>query len=153
MEVPSQSTPPSEPHQDAAAATNHDDVVHGPATAGPAVVDPGVLRAMEGDFTDRTVVAQFAHDFCDSLDGKIDRVDRLLGSGDVAGAADAVHSVTTSSMMVGALELTRVALEVQGLITGDTLEAARRALPGLRSSAALTAGELRANYPGRSGTS
>lgn len=150
--MPSQSTPPSEPHEDAAAATDHDDVVHGPATAGPAVVDPGVLRAMEDDFTDRTVVAQFAHDFCDSLDGKIDRVDRLLDSGDVAGAADALHSVTTSSMMVGALQLTEVALGVQDLITGDTLEVARRALADLRVSAAITTRELLANYPGRSDT-
>ncbi|THJ68475.1 Hpt domain-containing protein [Arthrobacter echini] len=150
--MPIHSTPPSDSHRDAAATPANDDVEGGSAAPGPGatVVDPAVLRAMEDDFADKAVVARFARDFCESLGGKLDRIERALGVKDAAGSADAIQSVTTSSMMVGAVQLTRMAVEVQDLMARGAMDSALLLMAKIRTSAADTITQLQAIYPGGS---
>lgn len=114
---------------------------------------PAVLEDMRSDFDDPAVVSRFAHDFCATLEGKIDRLDVRLQGGDAMGAADAVLSVTTSSAMVGAVRLTQASLRMQRLIAADDLDDALISLALLRACAADTVTELERVYPkGSTGT-
>lgn len=108
---------------------------------------PAVLEDMRSDFDDPAVVNRFAHDFCSTLGGKIDRLDVRLRGGDAMGAADAVLSVTTSSAMVGAVRLTQAALRMQRLIAADDLDEALHSLALLRACAADTVAALGRSYP------
>ena len=110
------------------------------------LVDPSVLIDMERDFSDVSVVGRFASDFCDSLEGKIDRVERSLEADDAIGASDAALSVTTSAVMVGAPRLAQAAVATQRLATDGHLSAARRSIAVLRACAADTVRETQAGY-------
>lgn len=148
--VPIHSTPsgPGQ-HQDSGTAPPRSEAV--PATGAPGkaapLLVPAVLEDMRSDFDDPAVVNRFAHDFCSTLGGKIDRLDVRLRGGDAMGAADAVLSVTTSSAMVGAVRLTQAALRMQRLIAADDLDEALHSLPLLRACAADTVAALGRSYP------
>lgn len=103
---------------------------------------------MEDDFSDPSVVERFALDFSATLDEKLDRLEHRLQDGDLAGAEDAVLSLTTSSVMVGARRLAQAALAVQRLVAAADLDAARRSLTLLRACASDTEHELGSTYPG-----
>ncbi|WP_052273874.1 Hpt domain-containing protein [Arthrobacter sp. L77] len=117
-----------------------------PRAAEP-LLDPTVLADMVRDFSDPAVVHRFARDFSATLEGKLERLERGIGAGDATGAEDAVLSVTTSAVMVGAVRLSQAARAVHRLITADDLDGARRAVAPLRACAADTLRELRAGYP------
>lgn len=116
-------------------------------TAAP-LVDSTVLADMVRDFSDPAVVSRFVRDFCATLEGKVDRLNLRIEAGDAAGAEDAVLSVTTSAMMVGAVRLHHAARAVHRMISSDDLDGARRAVALLRGCAAETLGELRDGDPG-----
>ncbi|MHA7240247.1 hypothetical protein [Arthrobacter sp. TMS1-12-1] len=118
----------------------------GSGTAAP-LVDPTVLADMVRDFSDPAVVARFAQDFCATLEGKIERLESRLRDGDAPGAEDAVLSVTTSALMVGAVRLHHAARATHRLIGAADIEGARRTLALLHACAAGTLRELRAGYP------
>jgi HPt (histidine-containing phosphotransfer) domain-containing protein len=107
----------------------------------------GVLRDMERDFSDPGVVQRFARDFSVSVPEKIDRLDRGIRAGDLAGAVDAISGVATSAVMVGATRLSQAALATQRLIAAEGLEAAGRSVALLRVCAADTVAELQGAYP------
>ncbi len=111
------------------------------------LVDPTVLADMARDFSDPAVVSRFARDFSGTLEGKVERLERRIGDGDAAGAEDAVLSVLTSAMMVGAVRLHHAARAVRGRIASDDLDGARHAAVLLRGCAAETLAELRDAYP------
>ena len=133
---------------DGAAPLPHDAApsLDAPGKAAP-LVDPSVLGDMARDFSDPAVVLRFARDFSTTLEGKIERLGLRVEAGDAAGAEDAVLSVTTSALMVGAVRLDRAARAVQRMIAAHDLDGARRAIALLRACAADTLGELRARYP------
>lgn len=115
-----------------------------PGTAAP-LVDPSVLADMARDFSDPDVVSRFARDFSATLGGKVDRLELRIEAGDTVGAEDAVLSITTSAMMVGAVRLYQSARTVHRTITSDDVDVdgARRAVVLLRACAVETLGELR----------
>lgn len=117
-----------------------------PGKAAP-LVDPSVLGDMARDFSDPAVVLRFARDFSATLEGKLERLELRIGAGDATGAEDAVLSVTTSAMMVGAVRLNRVAGAIHRMITAGDLDGARRAVALLRACAADTLRELGVDYP------
>ena len=117
-----------------------------PGKAAPRI-DPGVLRDKQRDFTDPLVVQRFAHDFCESLMGKIDRLDARRQEDDATGAEEAVLSVTTSAVMVGAVRLAQAARATGRSIVTDSPEGARSSVARLRACAADTVRELRESYP------
>jgi hypothetical protein len=147
--VPTHPTPPrpGQP-QDAGTAPPHSEAVPAPNEHGKAapLIDPDVLRDLECDFPDPSVVERFARDFSGTLAGKIDRLDLRIRDGDAMGAEDAVLSVTTSSAMVGAMRLNRAALATGRLIAADDLAAAQRSVALLRACAADTIRELYDTY-------
>lgn len=119
--------------------------VSAPGTAAP-LLDPRVLQDMERDFPNSTVVERFAHDFCDTLGAKLDRLSTSVASGDVQAAQDAVLSLTSSAAMVGAQRLCQAARSAERQIAAADLEAAGRALPLLRACSAKTQQELERTY-------
>ncbi len=125
------------------------DAVRVPDAPGRAaqLLDPDVLRDMRRDFSDPSVVERFARDFCDSLAGKIDRLDGRLQDDDAMGAEDAVLSVTTSATMVGAVRLAQAAGATQRSIRAGSLEDARRSVARLRACAADTVSAFQDSRP------
>lgn len=121
-------------------------VAGAPGKAAP-LFDPSVLDDMRADFSDSAVVGQFARDFCASLEGKIDRLERRMQAGDTTGAVDGVVSVSTSAAMVGAVRLTQVALGIQRLMAEDKPDDARHSLALLRACATDTVAEIRRAVP------
>ncbi|TKV25907.1 Hpt domain-containing protein [Arthrobacter sp. NamB2] len=149
------SSPPIPPRpglqQDGGPATLPKDAVGDPVAGGRAapLIDLRVLEDMEDDFSDPSVVGRFALDFSATLDGKVRRLEQRLQDGDLAGARDAVLSLTTSSVMVGARRLAQAALAVQRFLSAADLDACRRSITLLRACASDTEHELRATYPRR----
>ncbi len=137
---------------DGAAPLPHDAApsLDAPGKAAP-LVDPSVLGDMARDFSDPAVVLRFARDFSATLEGKLERLELRIGAGDATGAEDAVLSVTTSAMMVGAVRLDQAARVVHRMIVAHDLDGARRASALLRACAADTLGVLRAGYPDHPG--
>ncbi|MFJ6000822.1 hypothetical protein [Arthrobacter sp. NPDC092385] len=150
--MPIHSTPvdPAQ-HQGGGAAHPESEALPGAGASGTAapLLDPGVLRDMEGDFADPSVVGRFARDFSSTLEQKIDRLDQRMRAGDASGTEDAVLSVTTSAAMAGAVRLGHAALATQRLIATDGLDGARRSMPLLRACAADTIHALQDLYPER----
>lgn len=110
------------------------------------LLDLRVLRDMEQDFADPSVVERFAQDFLATLEEKIGRLALRLQEGDETGAQDALLSLTTSSVMVGAERLTQAALTVQRFISAGDLDEGRLSFALLRACAAETEDELRNTY-------
>lgn len=120
-----------------------------PGKAAP-LVDPTVLADMRRDFSDPAVVLRFVRDFSATLEGKLERLALRIEAGDATGAEDAVLSVTTSAMMVGAVRLNQAARAIHRMIAADDLHGARRSAALLRACATDTLRELRAGYPDES---
>ncbi|WP_104116302.1 Hpt domain-containing protein [Arthrobacter sp. B1805] len=149
------SSPPIPPRhglqQDGGPSTLPKDAVDDPGAGGRAapLIDLHVLQDLEDDFYDPSVVERFALDFSATLDGKIRRLEQRLQDDDLAGAQDAVLSLTTSSVMVGARQLAHATLAVQRFVSAADLDACRRSITLLRACASDTEHELRTTYPRR----
>ncbi len=136
-------------HQDGGTELRRSGADQIPAAEGQAapLLVAAVLEEMKGDFSDPTVVARFARDFCSSLEAKIDRLDLRLQDGDMTATADAALSLTTSAAMVGAVRLGQLALSIQRSITAESFDDAQGALDLLRACGAEPVAELQRTSP------
>ncbi|MGW9413038.1 Hpt domain-containing protein [Arthrobacter cupressi] len=78
-----------------------------------ALVDPAVLRGLQAELGDASVIDAFVRSYVAMLPSRLARLHHALDTGDIAGALDAVLSLKTSSDMVGAVCLRRLAAELE----------------------------------------
>lgn len=79
------------------------------------LVDPSVLRELEIQLDDRAAARSFAQDFVRIWERRFERVTRTIAGHDPA-AWDAVLSIKTASIMVGAARLAHMAGELENMI-------------------------------------
>ncbi|MET4621640.1 HPt (histidine-containing phosphotransfer) domain-containing protein [Arthrobacter sp. 2762] len=78
------------------------------------LVDPTVLTGLQAELGgDRSIVTRFVRNYIDLLPWRVDRLHHALNNLDMEDAMDAVLSLKTSSHMVGAICMRRLATELE----------------------------------------
>jgi len=78
------------------------------------LVDPTVLTGLQAELGgDRSIVTRFVRNYIDLLPWRVDRLHHALNNLDMEDAMDAVLSLKTSSHMVGAICMSRLATELE----------------------------------------
>ena len=78
------------------------------------LVDPTVLAGLQAELGgDRSIVTRFVRNYIDLLPWRVDRLHHALNNLDMEDAMDAVLSLKTSSHMVGAICMSRLATELE----------------------------------------
>ena len=78
------------------------------------LVDPTVLTGLQAELGgDRSIVTRFVRNYIDLLPWRVDRLNVALNNLDMEDAMDAVLSLKTSSHMVGAICMSRLATELE----------------------------------------
>jgi HPt (histidine-containing phosphotransfer) domain-containing protein len=78
------------------------------------LVDPTVLTGLQAELGgDRSIVTRFVRNYIDLLPWRVDRLHHALNNLDMEDAMDAVLSLKTSSHMVGAICMGRLATELE----------------------------------------
>jgi len=78
------------------------------------LVDPTVLSGLQAELGgDRSIVTRFVRNYIDLLPWRVDRLHHALNNLDMEDAMDAVLSLKTSSHMVGAICMSRLATELE----------------------------------------
>lgn len=78
------------------------------------LVDPTVLTGLQAELGgDRSIVSRFVRSYIDLLPWRVGRLHHALNNLDIEDAMDAVLSLKTSSHMVGAICMSRLATELE----------------------------------------
>lgn len=78
------------------------------------LVDPTVLTELQAELGgDRSIVTRFVRNYIDLLPWRVGRLHHALNNLDIEDAMDAVLSLKTSSHMVGAICMRRLATELE----------------------------------------
>lgn len=115
------------------------------------VLDTDVLGRLEEQLGDPDILCEFIRGYESTLDQRVERLRHALRTQDHDDWMDAVLSLKTSSAMVGATALSRLAAELQDNLTAPPTAPVCWPLQGrvdeimetLRHLAAETAGQLR----------
>ncbi|WP_091465829.1 Hpt domain-containing protein [Paenarthrobacter nitroguajacolicus] len=79
-----------------------------------ALVDPTVLTELQAELGgDQAIISTFVRNYVDLLPWRVDRLHHALEKFDIEDAMDAVLSLKTSSHMVGAICMSRLATELE----------------------------------------
>jgi len=79
-----------------------------------ALVDPTVLTELQAELGgDPTIISTFVGNYVELLPWRVDRLHHALEKVDIEDAMDAVLSLKTSSHMVGAICMSRLATELE----------------------------------------
>lgn len=81
-----------------------------------ALVDPAVLHALRSELGDTSVTSAFVRKYVAMLPLRVSRLRHALDEGNMDDAVDAVLSLKTSSDMVGAVCLHRLAADLEALM-------------------------------------
>ena len=79
-----------------------------------ALVDPTVLTELQAELGgDQAIISTFVRNYVDLLPWRVDRLHHAVEKLDIEDAMDAVLSLKTSSHMVGAICMSRLATELE----------------------------------------
>lgn len=116
------------------------------------IVDSEVLTELEED-TGITVAHRFVSDYISMWTRRMDAVSQSLAHNDSGSTKEALMSVRSSALMVGARRLADVALTMEVQAANGNLAAVRQSLPVLVNTAELTVRALNEDYLRRAGHS
>ena len=117
-----------------------------PSPNGQPLVDLAVLRELEQQVNDRSIVVGFVHDFVDLWESRYERSAQALDPLDPDTALDALISIKTAASMAGALRLSRNADELEKAVKLGDENAAQVLLPKLKACGEQTLEELCNRY-------
>jgi HPt (histidine-containing phosphotransfer) domain-containing protein len=118
-----------------------------PSPNGQPLVDFAVLRELEQQVDDHSIVVGFVHDFVDLWESRYDRLAQALDPLDPDIALDALISIKTAAAMAGAVRLSGDAREVEEAVKRGDEAAAKALLPTLASCGQQTLLQLQEHYP------
>ncbi|GAA3323797.1 Hpt domain-containing protein [Paeniglutamicibacter sulfureus] len=118
-----------------------------PSPNGQPLVDFAVLRELEQQVDDPSIVVDFVHDFVDLWKSRYERLAQALELLDPDTALDALISIRTAAAMAGAVRLAGVAREMGEAVKRGDEAAAVDLLPGLEVCGQQTLLQLQEHYP------
>jgi hypothetical protein len=119
----------------------------GPEVAPPApLVDPAALQDLGAQLDSPSVAKGFAKDYAGMWDQRYNSLASALDRRDEAASLEAVLSLKTSSAMVGGVQLTRLAGELEEAVRRGDLDRASTLLGGVAESGSETMQELQYSY-------
>jgi HPt (histidine-containing phosphotransfer) domain-containing protein len=107
------------------------------------LVDRSVAEELGEGLADQGIAQALVGDFADAWHTRFQCLETALESQDRADSLDAVLSIKTSSMMVGASQLAKISSQVESLVRAADYAAATAALPLVDRCGAATVNELR----------
>ncbi|GAB3560820.1 hypothetical protein GCM10027405_11410 [Arthrobacter alkaliphilus] len=110
------------------------------------ILDLAEFQLLEDQVDNPLVARTFAGDFAKLWAKRYELLSTAIERGDVAGALNAVLSVRTSSMMVGAVRLSVLAARLEERIRRGELRAARPLLTEVAECGYVTVQELKDSY-------
>jgi HPt (histidine-containing phosphotransfer) domain-containing protein len=117
-----------------------------PSPNGQPLVDFAVLRELEEQVEDRSIVLGFVHDFVELWESRYLRLAQALDHLDRDTALDALLSLKTAATMAGAVRLSKGAGELEEAVKRGDEAAAVDLLPGLEVCGRQTLLELQERY-------
>ncbi|MBT1002820.1 hypothetical protein KIH31_09400 [Paenarthrobacter sp. DKR-5] len=114
----------------------------------PPLVDIRVMRGLEAH-VGAGAVADFAASFAGLWGQRFHRISAAADAGDAEGGMDALLSLRAASQMIGAAELASRAADLEDLLSGNSVPAARESLCRLRHCGDQTLARLRDLAGGR----
>lgn len=117
-----------------------------PSPNGQPLVDFAVLRELEQQVDDLSIVLGFVHDFVDLWESRYERLAQTLDPLDPDTALDALLSLKTAASMAGAVRLAGDARELGEAVKRGDGAAAVDLLPGLEVCGQQTLQELQEQY-------
>ena len=118
-----------------------------PSPNGQPLVDLAVLRELEQQVDDPSIVVGFVHDFVDLWESRYERLAQALDPLDPDTALDALISIKTAAAMAGAVRLAGDARELGEAVKRGDEAAAKALLPILASCGQQTLLQLQEHYP------
>ncbi|MFL4479337.1 Hpt domain-containing protein [Paeniglutamicibacter sp. ORCA_105] len=118
-----------------------------PSPNGQPLVDLAVLRELEQQVDDPSIVVGFVHDFVDLWESRYERLAQALDPLDPDTALDALISIKTAAAMAGAVRLAGDARELGEVVKRGDEAAAKALLPLLASCGQQTLLQLQEHYP------
>ena len=106
-------------------------------------LDQAVVTALRQDFGDEALQS-FIETYIDLLISRLVHIDRAVGRQDCTDALRDVPDLRTSSAMLGAGRLAKLAEALQYFLVRGMIAAAAGLLPGIRTEAAAAVAALRA---------
>ena len=110
------------------------------------LVDPAALQDLGVQLESPSVAKGFARDYAKMWDQRYNALASALDRRDQAGSLEAVLSLKTSSAMVGGVQLTRLAGELEAAVRGGDMDRARTLLGQVAESGSETVDELQYSY-------
>lgn len=110
------------------------------------VIDLDVLSDLEEQLGDASLARSFAEDFLGATAARIGRLETAVVGKDAEAAMDAILGVKTTSMMVGAVALARLATQCESALHRDDVGELAVLVPALRQCSERTARLLQETY-------
>ena len=110
------------------------------------LVDPAALQDLGTQLDSPSVAKGFARDYARMWEQRYRSLASALGRRDQAESLEAVLSLKTSSAMVGGVQLTKLAGELEAAIRGGDMDRASSLLENVAESGSDTVDELQYSY-------